>query len=200
MKDWFAGDKGQTSCHGMSLWLMQIRQPRTRMRTFAQIAQLCEYIASKGAEMIKWGLEIALNKFPSSIWDELKKKKVQGKQTGATCPWGESGYVQGHCSSTLLSNQVFADSRPHPWSRWKSCLLNCREAPCCIAVMFFSGTFPFPVSPSTRRSTGHFAEAYEWTSVGDSYLSKQCWKGYFLSDQSVDSIFSIIKQKHTESS
>lgn len=144
------------------------------MRPFNQIVELCVYMASRGAETIKWSLEIVLNKFPSSIWNEVKWSG--GIRPEATSRWGESGSVQGHCSSTLLSNQVFADSRPYSWSRWKWCILNCGEALCCIAAMFFSGTYPLPVSPSTRRSTAHFAEAYECTSVGDSYLSKQCLK------------------------
>lgn len=154
------------------------------MRPFDQIAQLREYKASRGAETIKWSLEIVLNKFPSSVWDEVKRS--EGIIPEATSRWGESGSVQGHCSSTLLSNQVFADSRPHPRSRWKWCILNCREALCCISVMFFfSGTFPLPVSASTRRSTGHFAEACECTSVGESYLSKQCRKNRLFLIRSV---------------
>lgn len=157
---------------------MQIQQSQIGMRPFDHIAELREYVASRGAQTIKWSLEIVLNKFPSSVWNEVKRS--EGIRPEATSRRGESGSVQGHCSSTPLSNQVFADSRPYSWSRWKWCILNCREALCCIAVMFFSGTFPLPVSPSTRRSTGHFAEACECTSVGDSYLSKQYWEKIFL--------------------
>lgn len=119
-------------------------------------SQQSECMTSRQAETIKWSLEIVVNKFPTSIWDEVKMSKGTGPR--ATSQRGESGSVQGHRSSTPLSNQVFVDSRSHPWSRWKRCILNCTEAACGIVVMFFSGTFPLPVSPSMRRSTGHFAE------------------------------------------
>lgn len=160
-------------------------------------------MASTGAETIKWSLDIVLNKFLSSVWDEVKRS--EGIIPEATSRWGESGSVQGHRSSTLLSNQVFAYSRPRPWSRWKRCILNCRETLCCISVMFSTGTFLFPVSPCTRRSTGHFAEACECTSVGDSYLSKHCWKKRLFLIRSVcglqnrDSNLSISEQKYTKS-
>lgn len=45
---------------------------------------------------------------------EMKRKGPRESETRATSRRGESGSVQGHCSSALLSNQVFADSRPHP--------------------------------------------------------------------------------------
>lgn len=101
--------------------------------------------------------------------------------------------IYGFSSSPLVKVEVM-----HPKPQ-RGTVLHCRD------VFFLSGTFPLPVSPSTSRSTGHFAEAYECTSVGESYLSKQCWKKILFLIRSVCGLQnrvsnSISEQKYTKSS
>lgn len=158
-------------------WDHLMEQPNS-VATWLPVAQT----RSSGA------LKIALNKSPSSVWDEAKRSEGIGNpgDLSAGGVWFRSG--------SLLKHSAFKSGicgfSPSPWSRWKWCILSCREAPCSIVVMFL--LWHISSSRLTKR------EKVNWplrrglrVHERGRFLPERTMLGkkkmYFLSDQSVNS-------------
>lgn len=108
---------------------------RSEWDHFDRIAQQRDYTWLPVAQRRSSGaLKIVLNKSPSSVWAEAKRSEGSGTpgDLSARGVWFRSGSLLKY---TAFKSGICGFS-PSPWSRWKWCILNCREAPCSIVVMF----------------------------------------------------------------